>query len=91
MPSNVTTALTCFQLSEHRMTDCYYFTSVIFIIVTIENYQRDHCGYNSYDELPGIQHVLFRYCMRSVTNIIVILHNNPIRSALSCPFNRDRN
>ena len=70
MPSNLTMALTCFQLSEHRMTGCYYFISVIFIIVTIENYQRDHCGYNSYDELPGIEQVLFRYCMGTCTAMI---------------------
>ena len=90
MLSNVTKALTCLQLSKHRMIGCYYFISVIFIIVTIENYQTDCCGYNSYDELPYIEHVLFRYCMRPVTYVIVIPHN-PIRSALSFPFNRDRN
>lgn len=91
MLSNVTKALTCLQLSKHRMIGCYYFISVVFIIVTIENYQSDRCGYNSYDELPYIEHVLFRYYMRPVMYVIVIPHNNPIRSALSFPFNRDRN
>ena len=90
MPSNVTTALTCLLLSEHRMTGCSYFISAIFIIVTVENYQSDYCGCNSYDESPCIEQVLFRYCIRSVMHIIVIPHDNPRRSALSFPFNRDR-
>lgn len=50
----------------------------------------DHCGYHSYHELPCIEHVLLRHCMRSIISIIVIPHNNPTRFSLPFPFNRDR-